>query len=127
MSGGKKYTCPFGATWLKDPKDGKFKFTKHHFDHNHVLCKKVSCERITLNGMAMKKRVDELTNEERNMIRDHSNVADMYHLKLLLRNTFKNTDYSHDLLHDVVNRERRKKKNTKSPLRDLFDLGKHLN
>ena len=25
VTGGKKYTCPFGATWLKDPKDGKFK------------------------------------------------------------------------------------------------------
>jgi len=126
VSGGKKYTCPFSATWLKDPKDGKYKFTKHHFGHNHVLCKKVPCERITLNGKAMKKRVDELTNEERNMIRDYCNVADMYHLKLLLRNTFKNTDYSRELLHNVVNRERRKKKSIKSPLRDLFDLGKRL-
>ena len=120
-----KYTCPFSATWLKDPKDGKYKFTKHHFGHNHVLCM-VPCERVTVNGTVMKTRADELTNEERNMIRDYCNVADMYHLKLLLRNTFKKTDYSRDLLHNVVNREKRKKKNIKSPLRDLFDLGKRL-
>ena len=126
VSGGKIYSCPFSATWLKDQKDGTYKFTKHHFRHNHVLCEKVPYQRITLNGKVMKKTADELTNEECNMIRNYCNVADMYHLKLLLRNTFKNTDYSRELLHNVVNRERRKKKTSNNPLQDLLDLGKRL-
>jgi len=35
----------------------------------------------------MKHRAEELTNEKRDMIREYVAVADMYRLKVLLRNT----------------------------------------
>jgi len=67
-----------------------------------MLSEGVLRQKTVLSGKTMKNRADRITDEERNMIRKYCTVADMYHLKVLLRNTFKNTDYSHELLYNVA-------------------------
>ena len=68
----------------------------------------------------------EITAEECNFIKDYCTNVDMYNLKLLLKTNFKGSDYSNELLHNVVQREKAKKKKQANPLQDLLDYGEDI-
>jgi SWIM zinc finger len=115
-----KRTCSFSATFCKSGMT--YEFTKCNYEHNHILKKPATIE----SGMIMKTKADELTGEEKTIVRDYCTKLDMYHLKLLLKTNFKGVDYSNDLLHNVVQREKSRKKKDENPLQALLDYGEDI-
>jgi hypothetical protein len=70
--------------------------------------------------LVMKTNATEITAEELNLIKDYCTNVGMYNLKLLLKTNFKGSDYSNELLHNVVQREKAKKIKQANPLQDLL-------
>jgi hypothetical protein len=64
--------------------------------------------------------------KKHNLIKDYCTSVDMYNLKLQLKTNFKGSDYSNELLHNVVQCEKAKKKKQANPLQDLLDFGEKI-
>jgi hypothetical protein len=77
-------------------------------------------------GLVMKTSAAEITAEECNLIKNYCANIDMYNLKLLLKTNFKGSDYSNELLHNVVQREKAKKKKQANLLQDILDYGEDI-
>jgi hypothetical protein len=65
-----KRTCSFSATFCKSGMT--YEFTKCNYEHNHILKKPATIE----SGMIMKTKADELTGEEKTIVRDYCTKLD---------------------------------------------------
>ena len=74
-------------------------------------------------GLILKTSASEISSEEISFIKEYCTSLDMYNLKTMLKTNFKGTDYSNELLHNVVQRQKVKKKKDSNPLKDLLDYG----
>ena len=116
----KRRTCTFSVKFCRF--EDKYKFTKFNVEHNHALMYN-NTSIIGPGGLILKTSASEISSEEISFIKEYCTSLDMYNLKTLLKTNFKGTDYSNELLHNVVQRQKVKKKKDSNPLKDLLDYG----